>query len=93
MATEESSTQDTQVPEWEHEAGRDSGNERGEKSSPRTQTGASFKAKFDTILPSHRKYLGLSRKLFLYVLLGALVLLILIIGLAAGLSNKSRYVT
>jgi len=46
--------------------------------------------RLDRILPPHRKYLGIRRKLFLIVLAIVLVLLLgLIIGLSVGLSNSS----
>jgi hypothetical protein len=52
------------------------------------RTGSTFRDRFDTILPPGRKYMRLSRRNFLFVLLGLLLLLILVIGLAAGLSGK-----
>lgn len=46
--------------------------------------------RFDRVLPPHRKYLGMRRKLFLIVLSVILVaLLALIIGLSVGLSSGS----
>jgi hypothetical protein len=46
--------------------------------------------RFDKVLPPHRKYLGMRRKLFLIVLSVILVVLLaLIIGLSVGLSSGS----
>jgi hypothetical protein len=76
-----------QVPEWEHNVASqgDKINESG------NSTKATFANKFDSILPPYKRYVGLSRKIFLWVLLGIfLALLVLIIGLAVGLSPKSR---
>lgn len=47
--------------------------------------------RLDRLLPPHKKYLGMTRKLFLIVLAVILVLLLaLIIGLAVGLSSSSN---
>lgn len=47
--------------------------------------------RFDRILPRHKRYLGRSRRTFLVALFLAFVcLLALIIGLAVGLSTKSK---
>lgn len=47
--------------------------------------------RFDRLLPPHRRYLGRSRRTFLIALLVVFVcLLALVIGLAVGLSNKSK---
>ncbi|KAK5107761.1 hypothetical protein LTR62_000685 [Meristemomyces frigidus] len=49
-------------------------------------------AKLDAVLPRHRRYGGMSRKVFLIALAAAiLALLALIIGLAAGLSGHSTH--
>lgn len=84
---------ETQVPEWEHIAV--GGNNEKERITPaprRSVRGAAL-AKLDSVLPPYKKYIGLSRKTFLWVLLAiVLALLVLIIGLAVGLSQKSRYV-
>lgn len=49
--------------------------------------------RFDRVLPPHKKYLGRSRRTFLIAIFVAfLCVLALIIGLAVGLSKKSRYV-
>jgi hypothetical protein len=47
--------------------------------------------RFDRVLPPHKRYLGRSRRTFLVAVLIAFVcVLALIIGLAVGLSNKSK---
>jgi hypothetical protein len=78
----------SQLPEWEHEATTSS----AQKSNTKTIGGskAGFGAKLNRVLPPHRRYLGLKRNAFLWVLLAiVLALLALIIGLAAGLSAGS----
>ena len=85
-----SSTQEKhyQVPEWEHNA---AARQDEVVAKPRTLTRNSFLTKFDAIVPPHRRYLSMSRKVFLCVLLAViLALFALIIGLAVGLS-KSKY--
>jgi hypothetical protein len=79
------------VPEWEHIAARQ--HDAGGQKAPRQSTGLPLRARFDAILPAHRRYLGMKRKTFLIALGAAfLALLALIIGLAVGLSSK-RYHT
>lgn len=74
-----------QVPEWEHNVA--SQGDGAPKSGHSTK--ASFATKFDRVLPPHKRYVGMSRKVFLWVLLGVLLaLLALIIGLAVGLSSS-----
>ncbi|KAK6419192.1 hypothetical protein LTR95_017093 [Oleoguttula sp. CCFEE 5521] len=96
MASTEQSlpTKETQLPEWEHE----NGGAQTQAAAPAKRGlrrvgggGAGVSAKLDRVLPPHRRYLGMSRKVFLIVLLAVmLALLALIIGLAAGLSHKSK---
>jgi hypothetical protein len=72
-----------EIPEWENAAVN--GGANGAKKTNRP--GRSFK--LDSVLPAHKKYLGMSRKLFLIVLLAIfLAILALIIGLAVGLTHK-----
>lgn len=79
---------ETQLPAWEHENVAPVGD--GKDAQPRGSTKATLRAKLDSIMPPHRRYLGMSRKIFLWVLLAAAIaLFVLIIGLAAGLSSKS----
>jgi len=75
---------DIQIPEWEHAGVKKDG------ATPQP-TKTSLGARLDRVLPPHRKYLGMRRKVFLLVLLaGILALVALIIGLAAGLSSRSK---
>lgn len=79
------------LPEWETTA-----RHRGEKQQ--TAAGESFKARalghFNRVMPPHRRYCGLSRNTACIVFLAIfLALLILIIGLAAGLSHRSKYIS
>ena len=70
-----------QIPEWEH---------AGAATDARQPSGAmraGLGAKLDSVLPSHKRYLGMRRKVFLLALLAALALLALIIGLAVGLTQ------
>ena len=76
---------ETQVPEWEHEAGNKNANARRSQRSIKE----AFLGKLDALVPPHRRYCGLSRKIFLWVLFAVvLALLALIIGLAGGLSKS-----
>ncbi|OCK82062.1 hypothetical protein K432DRAFT_415616 [Lepidopterella palustris CBS 459.81] len=53
--------------------------------------GATLLSRFDRILPPHKRYLGRSRRTFLIILAVVFVcILALIIGLAVGLSHKSK---
>ncbi|KAM0708593.1 hypothetical protein Q7P35_005245 [Cladosporium inversicolor] len=72
---------EVEVPEWEHTA-----------AGPVTHSAKpSLKEKFDTAMPPHKRYLGMKRNIFLLALLAAfLALLALIIGLAVGLTQKSK---
>lgn len=79
------------LPEWETGP-----RHRREKHIPIATRGG-FKdrvwAHFNRIMPAHRKYCGLSRKLACIVVLAiSIAILVLIIGLAAGLSHRSKYV-
>lgn len=55
-------------------------------------TGWAISDRFDRVLPPHKRYFGRSRRVLL-IAIGVifLLLLALIIGLAVGLSNKSKY--
>ena len=75
------------MPEWEHTNGSNSAGPTAQSTRP------SLKEKFDTAMPPHKKYLGMKRNIFLLALLAAfLALLALIIGLAVGLTQKSKWV-
>ena len=81
---------DFSLPEWETTS-----RHRGEKQqSAGTETFAKRAMyHFNRFVPPHQRYCGLSRKIACIALLAILVtILILIIGLAAGLSHRSRYV-
>jgi hypothetical protein len=84
--------QETQIPEWEHIANsKDSG---ATIVRPRGATRRGFSTKLDRVLPPYKRYIGMRRKLFLLVLFAALLaLLVLIIGLALGLSHRSKSVS
>lgn len=54
-------------------------------------TGWALADRFDRVLPPHRRYLGRSRRTFLFIVLALfLCLLALIIGLAVGLTKSSK---
>jgi hypothetical protein len=54
---------------------------------------SSFAERFNRRFPAHRRYLGMSRKIFLCVLVATIVVLLaLIIGLSVGLTKRSKYV-
>lgn len=90
-AAPEAHTKETQVPEWEHIAAKGHGEKQAKSSRGYGSKAETLKRKFNTVIPSHRKYLGLRRNVFLVVLLAVfLALLALIIGLAVGLTEKSR---
>ena len=72
------------LPEWETSARHRAGQKSGLKER-------AFLV-FDRVMPGHRKYLGASRKTACIAILVILVVLLaLILGLAIGLSKKSRY--
>ena len=76
---------EVEVPEWEHTNGSNSAGLAAQSTKP------SLKEKFDTAMPPHKKYLGMKRNIFLLAILAAfLALLALIIGLAVGLTQKSK---
>ena len=82
---------ETQLPEWEHiAAGKNTENQTA-GSTPQGSLGYVLGTKLDRILPPHRKYVGLSRRTFLWTILAVtLALFVLVIGLAVGLSRGSR---
>lgn len=76
---------EVEVPEWEHTNGSNGARPVTHSAKP------SLKEKFDTAMPPHKKYLGMKRNIFLLALLAAfLALLALIVGLAVGLTQKSK---
>ncbi|KAI9755049.1 MAG: hypothetical protein M4579_004453 [Chaenotheca gracillima] len=90
-----------QSPEWEHATPSPSQKQAlpttaREPSQPASRNSrvhpvGNMSAYFDRILPAHRRYWGRSRRTFLIIIgLITFVLLALIIGLAAGLSTRSK---
>lgn len=82
--------QEFHLPEWETTA-----RHRGETRIP-TGHKSSVKERvfllFERVMSGHRKYFGFSRKIAcIAIFVGLLILLALILGLAIGLSRKSRY--
>ena len=86
--------QDFQLPEWETTARHHGG--KGQHAQTIHESSLKERAVilFDHVMPAHRKYFGLSRNIAC-IAIGVIVLLLLalILGLAIGLSNKSRYVS
>ena len=83
------SVQEFQLPEWETTA-----RHRGKTQVP---AGHKWSMKervlllFDSVMPRHKKYFGFTRKIAcIAILTGLLILLALILGLAIGLSRRSR---
>jgi hypothetical protein len=86
MASHPVADKEVEVPEWEHTgAATDNG-------TVTRAPGSTLRQKLDSTMPPHKKYFGMKRNVFLLVLLAAvLALLALIIGLAVGLTQKSKY--
>jgi hypothetical protein len=65
---------------------------RPETTTAHQMTRSSFTEKFNKRFPAHRRYIGMSRNIFLCVILGTIiVLLALVIGLSVGLTRGSKY--
>lgn len=78
-----------EVPEWEHT--NTSGQTDGAHSTVNS-TKATLKQKLDSMLPPRRKYLGMRRNIFIVVINTCLLaLIVLIIGLAVGLTQHAKY--
>lgn len=83
-----------QIPEWENAAIGKDANGSATHARPTRSAKAAFTGRLDSVLPPHKRYLGRSRKTFLWVLLAVtLALLALIIGLAIGLTKRASYAT
>ncbi|KAK5129417.1 hypothetical protein LTR08_003273 [Meristemomyces frigidus] len=83
---------DIHIPEWDDAAVSKQSEKYSTPSAPRQSVKASVNSKLDAFLPPHKRYIGLSRKVFLWVLLATtLAVLALIIGLAAGLTGGSEH--
>lgn len=79
------------IPEWDRNAPAAAKTETGITTSHAPVPRPTLKERLDGVLPPNRKYLGLRRRYFLIAVLCAfLALLVLIIGLAVGLTNKSH---
>jgi hypothetical protein len=83
-------TQGKQIPGWDiPEDGTPKPSRLGLGASA---TGWAISDRFDRLLPSHKRYLGRSRRTFLICLAVISLLLVgLIIGLAVGLTKRSKY--
>ena len=83
-------TEEFHLPEWETTA-----RHRGQKPAHTDHKPSVIERGFivlDRVIPRHRTYCGFSRKIVcIAVLVVFVVLLALILGLAIGLSKKSRY--
>ena len=80
---------EVQIPEWDNAAVANQGH--GNAVTAGGPANTRLRSKLDAILPPHRRYLGLSRRVFFWALVAAtLALLALIIGLAAGLTAHSK---
>ena len=75
-----------QIPEWDEAAVAT----HASTSKAQAISHSNLSRKFNEVLPPHRRYLGLGRKPFLWIVLAvSLGLLALIIGLAVGLTTGS----
>ena len=91
LPTKAGNDTEIQIPEWD-EAGVNKQHGGAKRTVPPTSFKASVNSKLDSVLPPHKRYVGLTRKTFLWLLLAVISLfLALITGLAAGLSSKSKY--
>lgn len=82
-----------ELPEWETTARHRGGGGKTSKSPDKVDTRTRLTQAFDGLMPAHRKYCGMSRRLACIVFFSILLcLLALILGLAIGLSMKAGYV-
>jgi len=85
-------SKEIQIPEWDNNAVNQSKDGNGAATTPQRAFRQGFSSRLDSVMPPHKRYLGLSRKIFLMALLAVLLaLLALIIGLAVGLTEHSQY--
>ena len=90
--TKAAEDKEIQIPEWEHAAVNSNKDGIRAATRPKQSTRAGLSGRLDSVLPPHKRYLGLSRKIFLIVMLAVLLaLLALIVGLAVGLTKHSKY--
>lgn len=86
-----STAKEINVPEWEHNA--TAADQRGPTSNHFANTFGAARSRFNGLMPAHKRYCRMSRRVFLLVVLATfLALLALIIGLAVGLTKQSQYV-
>ncbi|RMY51023.1 hypothetical protein D0863_14709 [Hortaea werneckii] len=84
QTTGNGSKKETEIPEWEDAA-------VGHKTKDTTGGLIGTRNLLDRLLPPQKRYLGLKRKTFLWIILAtSLCLLALIIGLSVGLTTGSR---
>lgn len=81
--------QEVSVPEW------DTAGEKSRQSVAGHITAsnrlAAIRTRFNTVLPADRRYVGMTRRVCILVSLAiCLIVLALILGLAIGLSRRSR---
>ncbi len=91
---ESQACQEYRLPEWETTARHRGDDEKNASTTQRaTNIKATISGNFNRLMPGHRKYCGLSRRLACIVIcLILLALLALILGLAVGLSKRNRFV-
>ena len=79
------------LPEWETTAGFHGEDQNVKKYRPLHGVKTSALGILDRVMPPHRRYCGLQRRYACIIILATcLVSLALILGLAIGLSNRSR---
>ena len=82
----------SQLPEWETPNPHTRNAEKPTLRQEWHDLKSSCSTTFNRLLPPHRRYLGLSRKVFCIGLLAiSIALLALILGLSIGLSTSNRY--
>ena len=78
------------VPEWDQFKAQETSTTTAVPAKHASH-GTSFNARFDSILPPHKRYLRLSRRWFMIALgVVLLLLLALIIGLSVGLTERKN---
>lgn len=82
--------EESNAPEWEVP---ETGESKRTKIGTGCMAGWALSDRFDRLLPPHKRYFGRSRRTLL-IAVGVIFLLLLglIIGLAVGLTKKSKYV-
>ncbi|GAB1738177.1 hypothetical protein NU219Hw_g2707t1 [Hortaea werneckii] len=86
QANKAGSEKEIEIPEWENAA-------VGHKTKDTAGDLTGTRSLLDRVLPPQKRYLGLKRKTFLWIILAtSLCLLALIVGLSVGLTTGSRQV-